>query len=62
MVAYSTPDRSGTVHAVASKADDRSLCGQQMRSFAARPWPMTRRLWPWEQSPCPECARLVYDD
>jgi hypothetical protein len=45
LMAYETPNRTGTVHAV-PLGDDLSLCGRQMLSFAGRPWPMARRLWP----------------
>ena len=61
LMAYETPNRTGTVHAV-PLGDDLSLCGRQMLSFAGRPWPMARRLWPLDMRPCAECSRHVYDE
>jgi hypothetical protein len=61
MMAYETPNRTGTVHVV-PLGDDLSLCGRHMLSFAGRPWPMARRLWPLDMAPCAECSRQVYDE
>jgi hypothetical protein len=62
-MAFETPDKGGRVHAVRSTAQDRSRCGRQVLSFAGRPWPMARRLWPTDlERPCPECSRQVYDE
>jgi hypothetical protein len=43
LMAYETPNRIGTVHAV-PLGDELSLRGQRMLSFAGRPWPKARRL------------------
>src|SRR5436190_23908120 len=61
LMAYQTSNRTGPVHAV-PLGDDLSLCGRQMLSFAGRPWPMARRLWPMDILPCGERARQVYDE
>jgi hypothetical protein len=61
LMAYETPNRSGSVHAVLL-GDDLPLCGRRMLSFAGRPWPMARRLWLVDLRPCPECSRQVYDE
>jgi hypothetical protein len=58
LMAYETPDRTGSVRAVPI-VNDRSLCGRQMLPFAGRPWPMARRLWALDMRPCAECSRQV---
>jgi hypothetical protein len=50
-----------TVHGV-PLGEDLSLCGRRMLSFAGRPWPMARRLWPVDMRPCAECSRQVYEE
>ena len=61
LMAYESPNGVGKVHAV-PLGDDLALCGRRMLSFAGRPWPMARRLWPMELSPCAECSQQVYDE
>jgi hypothetical protein len=62
LMSYETPDRTGTVHAVPI-ANDRSLCGRRMLSFAGRPWPMARRLFPLDMRRARSArARQVYDE
>lgn len=61
VIAYETPNGTGTVHAV-PLGDDLSLYGRRMLSFAGRPWPMARRLWLFDMRPCADCSRQVYDD
>ena len=61
LMAYEAANRTGTVHAVAL-GDDLSLCGLRVLSFAGRPWPMARRLWPMDMLPCGECARQVFEE
>jgi hypothetical protein len=59
LMAYETPNRTATVHAV-PLGDDLALWGCHVLSFAGQPWPMARRLWPPEMRPCPECSRQVF--
>jgi hypothetical protein len=61
LMAYETANRTGAVHAV-PLGDDLSLCGLRVLSFAGRPWPMARTLWPLDMLPCGECARQVYEE
>jgi hypothetical protein len=60
MVAYQTPDRTGTAHAVLGTGDRRSLCGRTMATFGGRPWPLRRDMMPADITWCPTCARQVY--
>jgi hypothetical protein len=60
LMAYEKPNRTGTVHGV-PLGNDLSLCGRRILSFAGRPWPMARRLWPLDIRPCGECSQQVYN-
>jgi hypothetical protein len=59
LMAYETPNRTGTVHGV-PLGNDLALCGRHVLSFAGRPWPMARRLCPLDMRPCAECSWQVY--
>jgi hypothetical protein len=36
LVAWTTPDKTGPIHATASRADDIAVCDMPMRSFGGR--------------------------
>jgi hypothetical protein len=57
LMAYETPNRTSTVHAV-PQGDDLSLCGRHVLSFAGRPWPMAWRVWRLDIRACEGAAEI----